>query len=179
MIVYVIRNKTNGKCYVGQTIRTIAFRWSEHVRRAKQGCSFLLHRAIRKYGEENFRVYRIILCKNKRETDKIERLLISHYKKLGVSYNLASGGEGGSPFKGHKHKESSKRKIRAKLKGVKKPSGHGKKVSAALKGRVRTPEHNANLSGKNNGMFGRFGKLNPMFGKKRPDLAAFNRSKSV
>lgn len=30
MIVYLIRNKLNGKGYVGQTIRSLEQRWPEH-----------------------------------------------------------------------------------------------------------------------------------------------------
>ena len=49
--IYLIRNKVNGKCYVGQTIKKrVEQRWSEH-RRRPQGC---LKDAFKKHGFENF-----------------------------------------------------------------------------------------------------------------------------
>jgi group I intron endonuclease len=49
--IYLIKNKVNGKCYVGQTIKKrVEQRWSEH-RRHPQGC---LKYAFARYGPENF-----------------------------------------------------------------------------------------------------------------------------
>jgi hypothetical protein len=45
------------------------------------------------------------------------------------------------------------------------------KISEALKGREKTEEHKANLSGSNNGMFGKTGEQNPFYGKKHNEEA--------
>jgi GIY-YIG catalytic domain len=55
--IYIIRNKLNGKCYIGQTIKKrVEQRWSEH-RRQPQGC---LKDAFMKYGLNNFEFSSII-----------------------------------------------------------------------------------------------------------------------
>ena len=53
-VIYLIRNRLNGKSYVGQTVKTLQARWAEHIRDARKGSPFLFHRAIRKYGVEVF-----------------------------------------------------------------------------------------------------------------------------
>jgi hypothetical protein len=52
--VYCLRSK---KLYVGQTKNTAFFRFQEHVRRALRGEGESLHKAVRRYGWENFRVF--------------------------------------------------------------------------------------------------------------------------
>lgn len=57
--IYKITNKINQKIYIGKTRYTPSYRWSQHVYAAlkakdKEEYDYLLHRAIRKYGVENF-----------------------------------------------------------------------------------------------------------------------------
>jgi group I intron endonuclease len=54
VIIYLIRNKINGKGYVGQTIQSLQERWINHLSDARRGSSFLIHSAIRKHGENAF-----------------------------------------------------------------------------------------------------------------------------
>lgn len=54
--VYKITNKVNNKVYIGITSKGISARWKEHIYSAEHDCPFKLHRAIRKYGKENFSV---------------------------------------------------------------------------------------------------------------------------
>jgi group I intron endonuclease len=175
-VVYILENKTNRKRYIGQTIRELNERWRQHIRNAEQGCRFPLHRAMRKYGVFAFHVVFEIVCKSQKELNRIERMLIktlkTREKKYG--YNLTEGGLGGKPFLGHRHTIVAKNKIRTALKGRKMPAETRAKISASKKGVALTAEHRANLSGSNNGMYGMVGKLNPMFGKKRPDLVKLN-----
>ena len=35
-IIYLIKNKIDNKCYVGQTIRTLKKRWSEHCKQKQK-----------------------------------------------------------------------------------------------------------------------------------------------
>ena len=59
--IYKIVNKINGKVYIGKTIYTTAYRWNQHISAAtsdkeKDDYNYLLHKAIRKYGVDNFTV---------------------------------------------------------------------------------------------------------------------------
>lgn len=51
-IIYLIKNKLNNKCYVGQTIRTIKKRWKEHCDSNRTGS--ILNNTILKYSPDNF-----------------------------------------------------------------------------------------------------------------------------
>ena len=48
--IYKIENLINGKVYIGKSIE-IEKRWQKHLN-AKD--NFLIHKALRKYGKENF-----------------------------------------------------------------------------------------------------------------------------
>lgn len=54
--IYKITNTVNNKCYIGQTIKSIEFRFKEHVRRALKRSDRKSHlgAAIRHYGENAF-----------------------------------------------------------------------------------------------------------------------------
>jgi group I intron endonuclease len=57
--IYKITNIINNKIYIGQTRKTTNQRWSEHISAAtanpdSQDYNYLLHKAIRKYGPNNF-----------------------------------------------------------------------------------------------------------------------------
>ena len=54
-IIYKATNNINGKVYVGQTIFSLDNRRKEHIRLSKANFPrYLFHRALKKYGEENF-----------------------------------------------------------------------------------------------------------------------------
>ncbi len=50
-VVYILKNNLNGKQYVGSTIRPIEQRLKEHQ---NTNTDFPIHKAIKKYGWENF-----------------------------------------------------------------------------------------------------------------------------
>ena len=54
MIIYQITNKITNDVYVGKTSRNFKKRISAHKSIAKRGKGSFLHKAIRKYGIENF-----------------------------------------------------------------------------------------------------------------------------
>lgn len=58
--IYKITCLLTGKLYIGQTLRTIEKRWKRHIRDSKKGSDHKFHRAIRKYGEENFLVEELL-----------------------------------------------------------------------------------------------------------------------
>lgn len=101
MVLYLIHNKINGKYYVGKTIYSLERRWSEHQTDARSGSSSYLHRAIRKYGAENFVISPLMsTLGSDEELKKWEVELISLFRANDPNhgYNLTKGGEGMSGF---------------------------------------------------------------------------------
>jgi group I intron endonuclease len=102
--IYMIKNKINNKSYIGMTTRDINLRWKEHLKLAKMKSRKMgaIHKAINKYGVENFEFIILyetnssnsifkILCK--KEIEYIE--LYGTYKN---GYNNTKGGDGSSLF---------------------------------------------------------------------------------
>lgn len=53
-LVYLVTNIENGKRYVGKTKGSLAERWYNHVKDARAGSPYAIHRAIRKHGKQAF-----------------------------------------------------------------------------------------------------------------------------
>ncbi len=95
MLIYLITNIVNNKQYVGQTKRTIDARWKSHVYEAKLNkYDMYFHKAIRKYGSENFRIELLETCDETTVYDR-ERYWIKTLGTLGSGYNQHEGGKGG------------------------------------------------------------------------------------
>ena len=110
MIVYCITNMLNNKKYVGYTSETLAQRWHLHKFKAKaKKRPGLLHKAINKYGAENFA--RTILYEGKDALSKED-----YYIKKYGDYNVAHGGS--ANVKGLTWKWSEESKRRAKERGL-------------------------------------------------------------
>jgi len=99
--IYCITNVINGKQYIGQTSRTINFRWQQHKYRTigKKDNQYL-HNAMGKYGIENFKIEEVsrvnseLLSELHYLLDKEESKLISLYKSIVPNgYNITSGGD--------------------------------------------------------------------------------------
>ena len=74
-LIYKITNVINSKCYVGQTINSIKERFQRHISDSKNPeRSFYLHRAIHKYGAENFTIEPIFECVSQEEMDEKEKI---------------------------------------------------------------------------------------------------------
>ena len=86
---YKVTNQINGKAYIGFATNPDV-RWRNHKSDAKKGRGYLLHRAMRKHGIENFQME--ILCCGWSRKDMIEIIepyLIHHHKtKAPDGYNL-------------------------------------------------------------------------------------------
>jgi group I intron endonuclease len=90
--IYLIRNKVNGKCYVGQTRqKKVESRWSQHKNPSSSNMSYLAN-GIRKYGWDSFEPS--IICEILNEKlDAREIIEISERNTIAPNgYNLASGG---------------------------------------------------------------------------------------
>lgn len=153
MVVYCIRNNIDGKRYIGQTVKYLKVRWGEHNQKNQTGCR-ALHRALMKYGKDNFTVSVLSRCANMEEMNHREQYYIKLFNTLAPNgYNLTTGG------KNRKVSEETKKRIslakknqpvsdsmrlaREKLKG-RIPHNKGKKMSeeqrAKLIGRVHSAE---------------------------------------
>jgi group I intron endonuclease len=96
--------------YVGQTTRTLKQRKSSHLSSSKKGSTYYLHRAIRKYGAENFKWEVIYNASSEEELNEKETFFIKEYNTNSQDgYNLTEGGRG---IRGWKHSELTKEKIK-------------------------------------------------------------------
>lgn len=96
MIVYKIFNKINWKVYIGITTCKLSKRFNEHKCEAnKESPSLPLHRAIKKYGVDNFIVAQIDCANTREELQEKEIYWISYYESNNneFGYNLRGGGE--------------------------------------------------------------------------------------
>lgn len=89
--IYKITNNINGNVYIGQTTGTIEKRFNEHKRDAIKGCQYALHRAMRKYGIDNFSIEEIEECLAEELNDR-EIYWISFYDSYYQGYNMTIGG---------------------------------------------------------------------------------------
>lgn len=117
-IIYKIINKINKKGYIGKTTQSLEKRWSTgHCCEAKNGSNCVIHRAIRKYGSENFEIL-ILNEYDIKYLDLMETfmIIIHHTHSTEGGYNETWGGEG--TF-GYKHTKKTKKKISEKKYGIK------------------------------------------------------------
>lgn len=92
MLIYKVTNKINNKVYIGLTTTTLHQRRLEHER-SKDQTHF--HRAIKKYGKENF-IWEILEeCNDKEKLCELEKQYIKKYDSIKQGYNCTTGGETG------------------------------------------------------------------------------------
>ena len=105
--IYKVTNVINGKAYVGQTIRPLQERFDRHLRDAinNKYPENHFHRAIRKYGAENFVIEQIDSASTQNELNEKEIYWISKLNSIDLGYNTAIGGEGGNTYKGRTKKQ--------------------------------------------------------------------------
>lgn len=115
-VVYMALNKVNGEFYIGATQKGRVQREMIHRATARSGRNGqqIIYRAMRKYGEENFKFLTIKECSDYWDALESERAYIA---LLHPRYNMTEGGGG---VKGHRHSQESRAKMSAAKKG--KPS---------------------------------------------------------
>lgn len=131
-------NKINKKMYIGLTIQSLAMRRGHHYYEA--GFSELkFHRALRKYGKDNFTWTILKHCSSVEELRVAEQMFIAHFNSFRRGYNETKGGEGsfgrvcqettkqkiGDANRGRLVTELTRQKLSAAGKGVKKPESQG------------------------------------------------------
>lgn len=159
--IYCATCLPTGKSYFGQTVKEVSERWGNHVRSAFRGSNHKFHRAIRKYGEENFLVEEVMSVEAptkdslKRKLDYIEIRLIKRFDTRNSGYNSTDGGESKlgyitseetkrkisesnygrkSPFEGKAHSEGSRIKMKTSHLGKKLSEETRRKMSESHKG---------------------------------------------
>jgi len=155
MIIYMARNKVNGKVYIGQTILSLVSRKCDHRQKSfKYGSKAAFHSAIRECGFDCFE-WKILEHLSSRECmNACEQKWIERYKSTDprYGYNNTNGGTESFEF----------------TEDVK------KKIGEAGKGRVFTDEQRKALSKRIRG------KGNPFYGKHHTEEAkAKNRAAHI
>lgn len=98
--IYIIRNIINRKVYIGQTHMGVKIRFQDHLSAARHGKDYVIGKAIRKYGEENFYVDILDECfaDDEKELTKLlnakETFWISFFNSTNskFGYNMSIGG---------------------------------------------------------------------------------------
>lgn len=179
--IYIIKNRVNNKCYIGQTKKTIEERWREHIfnhTRRKQA----IYMAMRKYGIENFYIEEVESV----DIEKLNDREIYWINKLNTvspnGYNISTGGDFNdcNPM----YIPEVVKKVSAKLKGNKNPAKRievKEKIRQTATGKTANKETRKKMSenngrywlgkplpeemkqkiSQNHGMRGKFGSLNP------------------
>lgn len=116
-IVYKYTNKINGKVYIGQTLHPKQ-RKENHKCAPTNG---VFHKAVRKYGWDNFEYEVLCVVKKpdykeaKELLNRVEILFISHYDSFNNGYNMTIGGD--QVMKSRKHSDETIQKIKDKTVG--------------------------------------------------------------
>lgn len=112
-VIYRFKNKINGKVYIGQTTKSLRKRVIQHLTNSRpttKAHKTYFHKALNKYGIENFHLIILERCQTKQELDEREKYWIAYYNSTNrkYGYNIESGGKNGASgkklSKEHKHK---------------------------------------------------------------------------
>jgi group I intron endonuclease len=95
--IYKITNLLNSKIYVGMTTKSITERLQSHVNHSKKP-EFRLHRAIKKHGNQNFKIEEICAVETQEQANELEKEWIAKLNSTnyGIGYNMSLGGSGKS-----------------------------------------------------------------------------------
>ena len=107
IIIYAIRNKQNGKAYIGQSKNPVSRKHSHFSKlRKNTHRNENFQKDFDIYGEENFYLEILSQLEDESKADYREKLWISKLKNVNGVYNITSGGK-----KQFLHGESSKQKM--------------------------------------------------------------------
>ena len=99
--IYKITNKLNGHSYIGQTIQNVKERFYQHcaIKCDKAVLNMAIHKAIQKYGKENFTLEILEEIDSTLLNDR-EKYWIEYFDTYKNGYNETLGGQqGAKPFK--------------------------------------------------------------------------------
>ena len=136
MLIYLIKNTVTNDFYIGKTSKTVCKRLAEHTKLAKSKSQTYFHRAIRKYGIENFTVE--ILEKDILDNYMLNEREVFWIQQLRPKYNMTIGGDG---VVGYKPTDTHKKNISLSKSGIKNSKEHNQNISLAKKGKKQTNDH--------------------------------------
>ena len=130
-LIYKYTNMITTDAYIGKTISTINERFKGHLSAIDNGSDAHFHRALRKYGIENFNSE--VLEDEIKEENINEREIywIQYYDTFNNGYNMTQGGDGGNTRINFTDEEKK---------------NYYKKISVGNKGRRRSEDMKQNYS---------------------------------
>lgn len=148
--IYMCTCSGNGKSYIGQS-QDVKLRKCQHLSELRGGYHFneYLQRAYNKYEENSFVWTVLEYCKTEKLDDR-EMYWIAYYDTFKNGFNANEGGLANRNFK---RTEEFKQKLSVTLK------------NAWTAADDRRKEFSERMTGENNPMFGKYGALNPAYGK--------------
>jgi group I intron endonuclease len=150
MLIYKVTNILNDKCYVGQTIKTLKQRQTNHINAMQKGSKFHFHLALRKYGLDNFKWEILETVTDKSILTERETYWITNFDSYNKGYNMTKWGQQ-NPMLSEKVKRKHLKSVQSKE--------FKAKLREANTGRLLTEETKKKLSKQ------KLGKKNPMYGK--------------
>jgi hypothetical protein len=99
MLVYMLLNEVEERCYVGSTEKTVIARLAEHWALARGGARSPLHEAMNRWPHDEYWTYVVLQnCYSLEELSEAEERWISHCHSAdtGVGYNVHRTVHGGS-----------------------------------------------------------------------------------
>jgi group I intron endonuclease len=186
MLIYLAKNRVNGKVYIGKTVNSLSDRKARHLYAVRKNREIVyFHNAIKKYGEKAFSWEVLYIAKTSKDLSLMEEFYICVYKANDrrYGYNRTNGGEG---CEGYKHTDNTRALLSAGKKGKvvgpdnpmygRHHSDETRKLQSESKSGAnnpfwgkKRPDHAAKMRGRKNISAARKGVDNPNYGKKRPE----------
>jgi len=129
-MIYKVTNLINNKCYIGQTIQRLKVRKRRHINDTLKESNLKFHRALRKYGLNNFK-WEIINEENDRDKlNDLEKYYIKFFDCKNNGYNSTDGGDSSNIKETFWNKATKKQRKQ-----------HSINISKAKKGKSQTEDY--------------------------------------
>lgn len=145
-LIYCVHCISTGKKYIGQTTQILEKRIKRHFCDSEK-TDYHFHRAIKKYGKENF-IFGIVEECNLEELNSKEIYWIDVYDTFANGYNSDTGG-----LNGRLLSENTKEKIRNSLKNRTFTPEHIEKIKKSLTGKTLSQETRNKISQSKTGKY--------------------------